>query len=103
MILCSRSSTSSRVQEMRPAFCAISSPETATPPQLLALPGAYQIGALPWNALVLPSARAASKTSMASWVDLRSASAVVLELGRREGVPHVRAFRHVADALADLE
>ena len=43
MIACKRSSTSSKVQPKRKAFCDISRPEVATPPALDALPGAYKI------------------------------------------------------------
>src|SRR4030095_15914789 len=43
MISRRRSSTSSRVQVIRNEFWLISSPETATPPALDALPGAYRI------------------------------------------------------------
>src|SRR5215469_8279956 len=42
MILCRRSSTSSRVQVRRMLFCAISRPEVATPPALAALAGPYR-------------------------------------------------------------
>ena len=62
MIPLSLLSTSSKVQVRRAEFCAISRPETATPPQLLALPGAYQ------TVFSTPRARVASKTSMASCV-----------------------------------
>src|SRR5262245_1236546 len=41
MILCSRWSTSSRVQLSRSAFCDISNPLVATPPALAALAGPY--------------------------------------------------------------
>ena len=43
MILCSLSSTSSRVQEMRALFCDISRPEVATPPAFAAFAGPYRI------------------------------------------------------------
>jgi len=39
MIIFSRVSTSSRVQDSRMLFCDISRPETDTPPALAALPG----------------------------------------------------------------
>ena len=39
MILCSRSSTSSRVQVSRMLFCDISRPEVATPPAFAAFAG----------------------------------------------------------------
>jgi len=42
MIPASFLSTSSEVQARRWLFCAISKPETATPPQLDAFPGPYQ-------------------------------------------------------------
>src|ERR1035438_6931037 len=41
MILCKRSSTSSRVHEMRMLFWAISRPDVATPPAFAALAGPY--------------------------------------------------------------
>src|SRR5215467_2764050 len=43
MILCRRSSTSSRVQLSRALFWAISRPDVATPPALAALAGPYRI------------------------------------------------------------
>src|SRR6201993_5542434 len=43
MILCRRSSTSSRVQLRRALFWAISRPEVATPPAFAALAGPYRI------------------------------------------------------------
>lgn len=43
MMECSFASTCSRVQLKRWAFWLISRPDTATPPALLALPGAYRI------------------------------------------------------------
>src|SRR5260370_38633218 len=46
MILCRRSSTSSRVQLRRALFWAISRPEVATPPALAALGGPYRTLAL---------------------------------------------------------
>src|ERR1700688_462613 len=42
MILCRRSSTSSRVHDMRMLFCDISNPDVATPPALAALAGPYK-------------------------------------------------------------
>jgi hypothetical protein len=43
MIPFNRFSTSSLVQYNRAEFCDISNPDTATPPALVALPGAYSI------------------------------------------------------------
>src|SRR5713226_10468719 len=45
MILCSRSSTSSRSHVRRALFWAISSPEVATPPAFAALAGPYRLPA----------------------------------------------------------
>src|SRR5215470_11185218 len=54
MILCRRSSTSSRVQESRMLFCDISRPEVATPPAFAALAGPYST-LLSRNSLVASS------------------------------------------------
>ncbi|CFW33186.1 Uncharacterised protein [Bordetella pertussis] len=45
MMACSRAFTCSRVQGRRAEFWLISRPDTATPPALLALPGAYSTSA----------------------------------------------------------